>query len=103
MRIQRTSQILTFVIIFLSVLAVVCTCWAWHLRVVEGEAYEARRKMFNFTDQLAGGSDRLTATVRAYAATSDRRHYQSFQRQLGRLRGKPLLKNPATFGDRLHY
>src|SRR3954468_3626073 len=38
--------------------------------------------MFNLTEQLATGSDRLTAAVRAYAATGDRRHYEAFQREL---------------------
>ncbi len=38
--------------------------------------------MFNYTEQLAGGSDRLTAAVRAYAATADRRHYDAFKREL---------------------
>src|SRR5678815_4302410 len=36
----------------------------------------------SLTEQLAGGSDRLTAAVRAYAATADRRHYDAFQREL---------------------
>src|SRR5262245_2815749 len=38
--------------------------------------------MFNLTEQLAQGSDQLTASVRAYAATGDRRHYDAFQREL---------------------
>jgi two-component system sensor histidine kinase/response regulator len=82
MRIQRTSQVLTLLIIVLSALAVTCTFWARHFRLIEANAYEARRRMFNFTEQLAGGSDRLTSAVRAYAATGDRRHYDAFQREL---------------------
>ncbi|HEV8544413.1 MAG TPA: hypothetical protein VGR78_18645, partial [Verrucomicrobiae bacterium] len=82
MRIQRTSQVLTVTIIALSVLAVVCTFWARRLRIAQEQAYEARRKMFNFTEQLANGSDRLTSAVRAYAATGDRRHDDAFQREL---------------------
>ncbi len=38
--------------------------------------------MFNYSEQLARGSDRLTGTVRAYAATGDRRHYDAFQKEL---------------------
>src|SRR5262249_1868537 len=38
--------------------------------------------MFNYSTQLAAGSDRLTAAVRAYAATGERRHYDAFQREL---------------------
>jgi len=82
MRIQRTSQILTVAIIVLSILAVAFTLWSRHFRMAQEQAYEARRKMFNLTEQLAGGSDRLTAAVRAYAATADPRHFQTFQREL---------------------
>src|SRR5688572_6651685 len=82
MRIQRTSQILTIAIIILSVLAVACTFWSRYYRVSQEQAYETRRKMFNFTEQLAGGSDTLTSAVRAYAATGDNRHYSAFQREL---------------------
>ena len=82
MRIQRTSQFITIAIIVLSILAIICGVVSRHYRVIEGEAYEERRKMFNFTQQLAEGSDRLTAEVRAYAATGDRRHYDAFQREL---------------------
>src|SRR3954469_10944628 len=82
MRIQRTSQIITVAIIVLSVLAITGTLWSRHYRWIQEEAYETRRKMFNLTEQLAGGSDHLTAAVRAYAATGDRRHYDAFQREL---------------------
>src|SRR5262245_53279979 len=82
MRIQRTSQIITVAIIVLSVLAIACALVARQYRIVEAQAYEARRKMFNFTEQLAGGSDRLTSAVRAYAATGNRRHYEAFQKEL---------------------
>ncbi len=82
MRIQRTSQILTVVIIALSVLAVTCTLWSRQFRLQQEEAYEARRKMFNFTQQMALGSDRLTAATRAYAATGESRHREAFDREL---------------------
>ncbi len=82
MRIQRTSQIITAGIIVLSLLAIACAAVSRHFRVVQEAAYETRRKMFNFTEQLAAGSDRLTADVRAYAATGDRRFYDAFQQEL---------------------
>ncbi len=82
MRIQRTSQIITIVIVALSVLAITCAFWSRYYRGIQEQAYETRRKMFNFTEQLALGSDRLTAAVRAYAATGDRRHYDAFQKEL---------------------
>src|SRR5215510_15379669 len=82
MRIQRTSQVITVAIVVLSVAAIVCALWARSLRLVQERAYEDRRKMFNFTEQLAAGSDRLTAAVRAYAATGERRFYDAFEREL---------------------
>ena len=82
MRIQRTSQIITAGIIALSLFAIACAAVSRHYRIVQEQAYETRRKMFNFTEQLAGGSDRLTAAVRAYAATGDRRYYDAFQQEL---------------------
>src|SRR5580765_252793 len=82
MRIQRTSQVITLAIVVLSVAAIVCALWARSLRIVQERAYEERRKMFNFTEQLAGGSDRLTAAVKAFAATGDVRYQDAFQREL---------------------
>src|SRR5262249_31143447 len=82
MRIQRTSHIITVAIIALSVLAIACALWARSLLAVQEQAYEERRKMFNLTEQLAAGSDRLTSAVRAYAATGERRFYDIFQREL---------------------
>jgi signal transduction histidine kinase/DNA-binding response OmpR family regulator/HPt (histidine-containing phosphotransfer) domain-containing protein len=82
MRIQRTSQLITIGIIALSVLAIACALVARSYRIIQEQSYEDRRKMFNLTEQLAGGSDRLTSAVRAYAATGDRRYYDAFEREL---------------------
>jgi signal transduction histidine kinase/DNA-binding response OmpR family regulator/HPt (histidine-containing phosphotransfer) domain-containing protein len=82
MRIQRTSQLITVAIIALSVLAIACALVARSYRIIQEQSYEDRRKMFNFTEQLAGGSDRLTSAVRAYAATGERRFYDAFEREL---------------------
>ncbi len=82
MRIQRTSRIITVCIIALSVAAVAFTYWSRRYRFAQEASYEARRKMFNFTEQLATGSDRLTAAVRGYSSTGDRRFYDAFQREL---------------------
>jgi signal transduction histidine kinase/DNA-binding response OmpR family regulator len=82
MHIQRTSRLITATIVALSAIAIVCAVRARHVRAAEERAYEARRNMFNLTEQLAAGSDRLTSEVRAYAATGDRRHYESFQQEL---------------------
>jgi signal transduction histidine kinase/DNA-binding response OmpR family regulator/HPt (histidine-containing phosphotransfer) domain-containing protein len=82
MRIQRTSHLITIAIIALSVLAIACALVARSYRIIQEQSYEDRRKMFNFTEQLAGGSDRLTSAVRAYAATGERRYYEAFEREL---------------------
>jgi len=82
MRIQRTSQVITLAIVVLSVAAIVCALYSRWLSMAEERAYEERRKMFNYTEQLATGSDRLTAAVRAFAATGDPRFRQAFQHEL---------------------
>jgi signal transduction histidine kinase/DNA-binding response OmpR family regulator/HPt (histidine-containing phosphotransfer) domain-containing protein len=82
MRIQRTSQLITVGIIALSILAIACALVARSYRIIQEQSYEDRRKMFNLTEQLAGGSDRLTSAVRAYAATGERRYYDAFEREL---------------------
>jgi two-component system, sensor histidine kinase and response regulator len=82
MRIQRTSQVITVAITVLSVLAIGCALWSRQFRIIQERSYETRRKMFNLTEQIAVGSDRLTGAVRAYAATGDLRHYQAFQKEL---------------------
>src|SRR6185436_13410497 len=82
MRIQRTSQTMTIGIVVLSLLAIACAFWSRYYRVLQEEIYEDRRKMFNLTEQLARGSDRLTGAVRAYAATGERRHHDAFQQEL---------------------
>jgi len=82
MRIQRTSQLITITIIVMSVLAIGCGLLARYYLAIQERAYEDRRKMFNFTEQLAAGSDRLTSAVRAYAATGERRYYDAFEREL---------------------
>src|SRR5262249_30779535 len=82
MRIQRTSHVITVTIIALSILAIGCALLARYYLSIQERAYEDRRKMFNLTEQLAGGSDRLTSAVRAYAATGERRYYDAFEREL---------------------
>jgi two-component system sensor histidine kinase/response regulator len=82
MRIQRNSQLITLTIIVLSVFAIGCAIWSRYYRIIQEGAFEDRRQMFNFTEQLARGSDRLTTAVRAYAATGERKHYEAFQQEL---------------------
>jgi PAS domain S-box-containing protein len=92
MRIQRTSQIITVGVILLTALSIACAFISLHLRGLQERAYETRRESLRMADQLAAGSDRLTAAVRGYAATGDRRYYEAFQRELNvdRTRDKAL-------------
>ena len=98
MRIQRTSQIITTVIIVLSVLAIGCALWSRYYRIVQEESYDERRKMFNLTEQLANGSDRLTGAVRAYAATGERKYYEAFQHELTVDRNRELAVDGLLHG-----
>jgi signal transduction histidine kinase/DNA-binding response OmpR family regulator/HPt (histidine-containing phosphotransfer) domain-containing protein len=81
MRIQRTSQILTITLIVLSAIAVTLTFWSRYYRFEQEAAYETRRKMFNYTQQLATASEQLTGLARAYASTGDRRYLNAFQQE----------------------
>jgi hypothetical protein len=82
MKIKRTSQVIIIVVIVLSLVAISLALVARHYWIISQEAYEARRKMFGFSDQLATGSDRLTNAVRAYATTGEKRYYDEFQQEL---------------------
>jgi signal transduction histidine kinase/DNA-binding response OmpR family regulator len=81
-KIRHASQSITVAVVFFSLLAVVCVELARRSWSIAQGAEEARRQMLGYADQLAAGSDRLTAAVRAYAATGDRRHHDEFTREL---------------------
>src|SRR3954451_16710678 len=78
MLIQRTSRVITVCVVFLSVLTVVCVLVAFEYRTMQERNYAARRIALNTIPRLAAGSDRLTNSARAYAATGDRRSYDDF-------------------------
>ncbi len=82
MRIQRTSQVITTAVIFLTLLTFVCGFLSRHMRQQETQAYDVLRESLRMADQLAAGSDRLTAAVRGYAATGDQRYADDFNREL---------------------
>src|SRR5687768_1351984 len=82
MRIQRTSQIITLSVVVLSVVTVASGVISLRYRTLQEQNYAARRTSTKMMQQLAGGSDRLTNSVRAYAATGDRRYYDDFLREL---------------------
>ncbi len=82
MKIKRTSRIITLIVIVLSLIAIAFAAVARYNWILAQEAYEARRKMFGFADQLAKGSDTLTNSVRAYASTGDEKYKKAFQAEL---------------------
>src|SRR5688572_17167352 len=82
MRIQRTSRVITVSVIVLSLLTIACALVSHRYRTMQERNYAARRMSASMMAQLAGGSDRLTNAVRAYAATGDRRYYDDFVREL---------------------
>ena len=49
---------------------------------MQERAYATRLEALRMADQLADGSDRLTAAVRAYAATGERTYLDDFQREV---------------------
>jgi signal transduction histidine kinase/CheY-like chemotaxis protein len=82
MRIQRTSRIITVSVVVLSLLTIACAMVSLRYRTLQERNYAARRLASHMMMQLAGGSDRLTNAVRAYAVTGDRRYYDDFVREL---------------------
>src|SRR5215218_9097315 len=81
MLIQRTSRLITISVVFLSMLTVVCALVSFEYRTAQEENYADRRIALNVAPELARGSDRLTNSARAYAATGDRHHYDDFVRE----------------------
>ena len=80
MNIRRASQVTTAAIVLVSLLALGAMLAARQAWTVSRQAYEARLQMLAYTDRLAGASDHLSDTVRAYATTGQRRHFDDFQR-----------------------
>lgn len=98
MQIQRTSQVIIVVVIGLSLLAIGCALRSLYLRNLQQRAYETRIECMRMADQLAAGSDRLTAVVRAYAATGDRRWPLLQRLRIGSDRGPdPQQKDMGRF------
>jgi two-component system sensor histidine kinase/response regulator len=91
MRIQRTSQSITAGLIVLSLLAIACGVVSHQYRTAQEQAYSSRRRMSNLSEQLAGGSERLTGAIRAYAATGDRHFSDSYQQELTAERSREVV------------
>jgi hypothetical protein len=73
MRIQRTSRIITVSVVLLSLLMIAWALVSMRYRTIHEYNYATRGVAPTTAPQLAAGSDRLTNSARAYAATGDRR------------------------------
>src|SRR4051812_48168611 len=92
MLIQRTSRIITACVVCLSVLTVISAVVSYDYRLMQERNYADRRVALNAAPRLAAGSDRLTNTARAYAATGERAYYDAFvyERDVERSREKAI-------------
>jgi len=82
MRIKETSRLITVGVVILSAATIACALVSRQFRIMQERAYATRLEALRMADQLADGSDRLTAAVRAYAATGERTYLDDFQQEL---------------------
>ena len=82
MLIKQTSRFITVGVVILSAVTIACALVSRQFRIMQERAYATRLEALRMADQLADGSDRLTAAVRAYAATGERTYLDDFQREL---------------------
>ena len=82
MRIKETSRLITVGVVILSAVTIACALVSRQFRTMQEAAYANRLEALRMADQLADGSDRLTAAVRAYAATGEHTYLDDFQREL---------------------
>jgi methyl-accepting chemotaxis protein len=82
MLIKQTSRFITVGVAILSAATITRALVSRQFRTMQERGYSARLEAQRMADQLADGSDRLTAAVRAYAATAERRYLDDFEREL---------------------
>ncbi|MBS2034985.1 GAF domain-containing protein [bacterium] len=80
--IRRQSRHLVIFLGILTVLTLTCGLQAMNLRRLQESAARHREEAMNLADQLAYGSDRLTSSVRGYAASGDKLYLDEFNREL---------------------
>ena len=71
MLIKQTSRFITVGVVTLSLVTIACALVSRQFRIIQERAYATRLEALRMADQLAEGRDRLTAAVRAYAATGE--------------------------------
>ena len=82
MRIQRTSQVITVIVVAMLAVAIGCQLGLIRMRMASEQAHAAHYESLVQADHLADGSDRLTRTARAYAATGLQRHHDEYLQEL---------------------
>ncbi len=82
MRIQKANRAITLVVVPLALLAAASTLLQRHFREVQMQAHETEKESLLMAAMLRFGSDRLTAAVRAYAATGDAQFREEFLQEV---------------------
>jgi PAS domain S-box-containing protein len=82
MRLQRANRIITTLVASLSLASVTCVLVSGYFRHRQVTALNARTQALLLTNQLAGGTDKLTAAVRGFAANGDPRYRDVFRREV---------------------
>ncbi len=88
MRLQRANRIITILVASLSLASVACVLASGYFRHRQVSALNARTQSLQLTNQLAVGTDKLTAAVRGFAATGDSRYRDEFIREIRDERGR---------------
>jgi PAS domain S-box-containing protein len=82
MRLQRANRIITILVASLSLASVACVLVSGHFRHRQATALNARTQSLLLSNQLAAGTDKLTAAVRGFAAKGDPRYREVFRREV---------------------
>ena len=94
--IRRYSRNLVLFLGVLTLLTLGCGFEAMRLRTLQEEAAQKREEALQLSDQLALGSDRLTAAVRGYAATGKPEYLDEFNRELDQDKNREVAVERLT-------
>jgi two-component system, sensor histidine kinase and response regulator len=82
MRLQRANRIITIMVASLSLASVACVLVSGYFRHRQATALNARTQSLQLSNQLAAGTDKLTAAVRGFAVKGDPRYREVFEREV---------------------
>lgn len=94
--IRRHSRNLVVFLGLLTMLTLGCGFEAMRMRNLQEAAAQNREEALRLSDQLAWGSDRLTAAVRGYAASGDKVYLEEFRRELEQDRNRDVAVERLT-------